>query len=73
MKTYMLTGIILVAIGIVAFDYMGMTYTTRGKVVDLDAIQMTDEKTKTLPLLPVLGSVALASGIVLRVVRNKKG
>ncbi len=73
MKTYTLTGIILIVIGIVAFAYQGITYTTREKVVDIGPIQMTAEKTKTLPLPPIVGGIALVGGIVLRVMGNKKG
>jgi len=73
MKTYTLTGIILIVIGIVALAYQGITYTTREKVVDLGPIQMTAEKTKTLPLPPLVGAVALVGGIVLLVMGSKKG
>ena len=73
MKTYMLAGIILVVIGIVAFAYQGITYTTREKVVDIGPIQMTAEKTKTLPLPPIVGGIALVGGIVLLVMGNRKG
>ena len=73
MKTYMLAGIILIVIGIVAFAYQGITYTTREKVVDIGPIQMTAEKTKTLPLPPIVGGIALVGGIVLLVMGNKKG
>ena len=73
MKTNTLIAIILIAIGIVAFAYQGITYTTREKVVDLGPIQMTAEKTKTLPLPPLVGAVALVGGIVLLVIGNKKG
>jgi hypothetical protein len=73
MKTYMLAGIILVVIGIVAFAYQGITYTTREKVVDIGPIQMTTEKTKTLPLPPIVGGIALVGGIVLLVMGNRKG
>ena len=38
MKTYTLIGIILIVIGIIAFAYQGITYTTREKVVDLGPI-----------------------------------
>jgi hypothetical protein len=58
MKTYTLTGI---------------TYTTREKVVDIGPIQMTAEKTKTLPLPPLVGIVALVGGIVLLVMGSRKG
>ena len=66
-------AIILIAVGIVAFAYQGITYTTREKVVDLGPIQMTAEKTKTFPLPPILGAIALLGGIVLLVAGNRKG
>ena len=72
-KTYTLTGIILIVIGIVAFAYQGITYTTREKVVDIGPIRMTAEKTKTLPLPPILGGIALVGGIVLLVVGSRRG
>ena len=73
MKTNTLIAIILIAIGIVAFAYQGITYTTREKVVDIGPIHMTAEKTKTLPLPPIVGAIALVGGIVLLVVGSKKG
>ena len=73
MKTLTLIGIILIAIGIIAFAYQGITYTTREKIVDIGPIHMTAEKTKTFPLPPVVGGLALLGGIVLLVMGNKKG
>ena len=73
MKTYTLTGIILIVIGIVAFAYQGITYTTREKVVDIGPIHMTAEKTRTLPLPPIVGGIALVGGIVLLIMGNKRG
>jgi len=58
MKPKAIIAIILIAIGIAAFAYQGITYTTREKVVDLGPIQVTTEKTKTLPLLPLVGAIA---------------
>jgi hypothetical protein len=72
MKTYTLAGIILIVIGIAALAYQGITYTTREKVVDIGPIQMTAEKTKTLPLPPIVGGVALVGGIILLVMGSKK-
>jgi len=72
MRTTTLLAIILIAIGIVAFGYQGITYTTRDKVVDIGPIQMTAEKTKTLPLPPIVGAIALVGGIVLLVMGRKK-
>ena len=73
MKTYTLTGIILIVIGIVALAYQGITYTTREKVVDIGPIQVTADKTKTVPLPPILGGIALVGGIVLLVMGSNKG
>ena len=72
MKIYTLTDIILIVIGIFTFAYQGFTYTTREKIVDLGPIHMSAEKTRTIPLPPIAGGIALAGGIVLLVVGKKK-
>ena len=73
MGTKTIIAIILIAVGVVVFTYQGITYTTREKVVDLGPIQMTADKTKTIPLPPVLGAIALVGGILVLVVGNKRG
>lgn len=72
MKPKLIIAIILIVLGIAAFAYQGITYTTREKVVDIGPIQVTSEKTKTLPIPPILGAIALIGGIVLLVVGTKK-
>ena len=72
MKPSMLIGIILIVLGIAAFAYQGITYTTREKVVDIGPIQVTADKTKTLPLPPIVGGIALVGGIVLLVMGSRK-
>jgi uncharacterized membrane protein YdcZ (DUF606 family) len=72
MKTNTLLGIILIVVGIMAFAYQGITYTTREKVVDLGPMHMTAERTRTLPLPPIVGAIALVGGIVLLVTGSKK-
>jgi hypothetical protein len=67
MKSHVLIAIVLIVIGIMAFAYQGITYTTREKVVDLGPLQMTAEKTRTLPLPPIVGALALIGGIALLV------
>jgi len=73
MKPKIIIAIILIALGIAAFAYQGITYTTREKVVDVGPIQVTAEKTKMLPLPPIMGAIALVGGIVLLVMGSKKG
>lgn len=72
MKPYTLTGIILIVIAVAAFAYQGISFTTREKVVDLGPLHMTAEKTRTLPLPPIVGGVALLGGIGLLVIGAKK-
>ena len=72
MKTTTVFAIILIAAGIIALAYQGFTYTTREKVVDIGPLQVTTEKTKTLPLPPIVGMVALVGGVVLLVTGKKK-
>lgn len=72
MRPKIIIAIILIALGIAALAYQGITYTTREKVVDLGPIQMTAEKSKTIPLPPILGAIAIAGGIVLLVVGGRK-
>ena len=73
MKPNKLLGIILIIVAIMAFAYQGITYTTREKVVDLGPMHMTAERTRTLPLPPIVGAIALVGGIVLLVTGGKKG
>ena len=73
MNMLKIVGIILIVLGVVAFIFQGITYTTREKVIDLGPIQATAEEKKTIPLPPVLGAIALVGGIVLLVVGGKKG
>jgi hypothetical protein len=72
MKTYTLVGIVLIIIGIIAFAYQGITFTTREKVVDIGPIHMTADKERTLPLPPIVGGISIVGGIVLLVVGKKK-
>jgi uncharacterized membrane protein len=65
-------GIALILLGIVAFAYQGITYTSREKIIDIGPIQATADTQKTIPLSPLLGGLALVGGIVLVVVGAKK-
>jgi uncharacterized membrane protein len=71
-KPITLVGIALILLGIVAFAYQGITYTSREKVIDIGPFQATAETQKTIPLSPVLGGLALVGEIVLVVVGAKK-
>ena len=67
-----LVGVALIVLGIVAFAYQGITYTSREKIIDIGPFQATADTEKTIPLSPLLGGLALVGGIVLVVVGAKK-
>ncbi len=72
MKTNTLLAVILIAVGIIAFAYQGITFTTREKAVDLGPVHVITDKTRTIPLPPIVGAIALVGGIVLLVMGTKR-
>lgn len=70
MKTTTIFAIILIALGIGAFSYQAITYTTKEKVVDIGPLELTTEKARTIPLPPIVGALALAGGILLLVLKK---
>ena len=71
-KSITLVGIALILLGIIAFAYQGISYTSREKVIDVGPLQATVDTKKTIPLSPLLGGLVLVGGIVLVVVGTKK-
>jgi hypothetical protein len=72
MKPMALTGLVLIVLGIGALAYQGITYTTREKIIDLGPIEATADTKKTIPLPPIVGGVAIASGLGLVIIGRKK-
>ena len=73
MKPTLAIAALLIILGIAAFAYQGISYRTREKVVDLGPVQVTAERTKTIPMPPILGAVAIVGGIALLVLGTRKG
>jgi uncharacterized membrane protein len=72
MKPAGIVGIILIAIGIIALAWGGITYTKREKVIDAGPLQVSADKEKTIPFPPVLGGICLVGGIVLVIVGSRQ-
>jgi hypothetical protein len=72
MKPMALAGIVLIVLGVAALAYQGISYRTREKIVDIGPIEATAERQKTIPLPPIVGVAAIASGVVLLVVGGRK-
>jgi hypothetical protein len=67
-----LLGVALIALGVVALVYEGITYTTREKIVDIGPFKAEVKREKTIPLSPLVGAVAVAGGIVLLLVAGRR-
>jgi hypothetical protein len=65
MKSKVALAVLLMAVGVIAFLYQGFSWTTREKAVDLGPIQVTAEKSHTIPLSPIIGGIALGCGLLL--------
>jgi UDP-N-acetylmuramyl pentapeptide phosphotransferase/UDP-N-acetylglucosamine-1-phosphate transferase len=65
MKNLLLASILMIILGVVALTYQGITYTTTEKAIDIGPLQITAERTHAIPLLPILGGIAIVGGLVL--------
>jgi hypothetical protein len=72
MKPNVLLAIVLIGAGIVALVYQGFTYTTREKVIDIGSVHVMADKTRSVPLPPILGVVAIVGGILLLTLGARK-
>ncbi len=66
-----IVGMLLIALGIVALIYGGISYTNREKVLDVGPIEETTETRETIPLPPILGALALIGGVALMIAGSK--
>jgi hypothetical protein len=67
-----LVGVALIVLGIVAFAYRGIPYTSREKVIDIGPVQASVDTRKTIPMSPLWIALALVSGAALIAVGSKK-
>ena len=65
MKPLMIVGIILIALGVIALAYGGFSFTTTEKVAEVGPLKLEKDKTRSVPMSPLLGGLALVGGIVL--------
>jgi hypothetical protein len=64
-------GVILIALGLVGLIWGGFSFTTKDEVADIGPIDITRNKTHSVPLPPILGAVALVGGIALLLTAKK--
>ncbi|HEX4064991.1 MAG TPA: DUF3185 domain-containing protein [Acidobacteriaceae bacterium] len=72
MKAATVAGIVLIVIGIIGFAVGGVSFTHEKKDIDMGPIQVQHKQTKTVPISPILSTIALVGGIGLVVVGARR-
>ena len=73
MKAATLIGVLLIVFGIGALAYQGFSYKSEEKILDIGPLQATRETTKTIPLPPIVGAIALIGGIGVVIATSRRG
>jgi len=71
-KALAVIGVVLIIGGAVALFYRGIPYTSRDVVIDVGPVTATAESSKTWPVPPIMGGLAIAGGVVLIAVGARK-
>lgn len=72
MRPIAIVGVVLIVLGLLALAYQGITYTRTERVVDLGPLKVEAKKKETVPLPPLVGAVAVVTGIVLVVAGRRR-
>lgn len=71
MKPATIIGFLLIILGIIGFAVGGVSFTHQKKDVDLGPIQVSHQQKETVPISPILSTIALVAGVGLVVVGAK--
>ncbi len=72
MRIYLFIGIALIVFGVISLVYQGITYTTKEKVLEVGPVEATAERTKRIPVPPIVGGLSLAGGIALIIIGSRR-
>jgi len=62
MKPATIIGILLILLGVIGFATGGFSFTHKHKDVDAGPIQISHDKKETVPISPILSTIALVAG-----------
>ncbi|HEX5387520.1 MAG TPA: hypothetical protein VFW66_12505 [Gemmatimonadales bacterium] len=65
-------GALLILAGVIIFSLGGFSFTRREKVAEVGPVQVTTERTHSVPISPILGGIAVVAGLVLIVASSRK-
>jgi hypothetical protein len=72
MKSTLISGVVLIVLGVAALAYQGISYTSRETVVDIGPLHATADREKTIPLPPILSILGIAGGVALVMLSMRK-
>jgi dipeptide/tripeptide permease len=65
MRTAVLIGALLLIVGIVALSYQGVIwFTGTERVAKIGPVEVNQEKSYPVPILPIVGGIAVVAGAV---------
>jgi len=66
MRTAVLIGALLLIVGIVALSYQGVVWVTgTERVAKIGPVEINQERSYPVPVLPIVGGIAVIAGAVL--------
>lgn len=65
MKTSILVGIVLIAVGVIGFVIAGYSFRRRNKSVNVGVLHLFQQKEQIAPIPPIVSGIVLVGGIVL--------
>jgi hypothetical protein len=65
-------GFVLLVLGVLALLYGGISYNRERTVLDVGPFKATATEQKNVPLSPIVGGIALLSGILLLAIPRKR-
>jgi uncharacterized membrane protein HdeD (DUF308 family) len=72
MRGTVLLGVILLIAGLVGLASPMISYTKTEKVVDIGPVEVTADRTRHVPVPPIVGGLAAVAGLVIIVAGSRK-
>jgi hypothetical protein len=67
-----LMGVALIVLGILALAYQGFSYTVPKKAVDVGPVHVTKDEKHSIPIPPIVGTLAVIGGIAVLLTGREK-
>jgi hypothetical protein len=71
MKSSVIVGILLIALGAAALVYKNFSYTSEETVLQIGSLKATAETEKNIPIPNILGIIAIVAGVVVIAVGSR--